>query len=162
MFDTDAGFQGFNLYVYCGNNPISRIDVSGTDSEKVEDVDLADDEIQERGGGGGGTHGGLGSGGSQSTGASSGKIEIHHIVEQCQVQKSGFSQDQVQADGNKIPMDYADHRKISGYYSSKKPFSEGLRVRDWLAGQSFAEQMAFGWKILEELFGGKYGQNNGF
>lgn len=162
MFDTDAGFQGFNLFVYCGNNPINRIDISGSDSEKVEDVDLDDDEVQERGGGGGGTHGGLGSGGSQSTGVTSGKIEIHHIVEQCQAQKSGFSQDQIQANSNKIPMDYSDHRKISGYYSSKKPFSEGLRVRDWLAGQSFAEQMAFGWKILEELFGGKYGQDHGF
>ena len=58
MFDTDAGFQGFNLYVYCGNHPINRIDISGADSEKLEDLDLDDDEIQERGGGGG-THGGI-------------------------------------------------------------------------------------------------------
>ena len=51
MFDTDAGFQGFNLYVYCGNNPIFRVDISGKDSEKIEDIDLDDDEIHQLGGG---------------------------------------------------------------------------------------------------------------
>ena len=36
VFDTDAGLQGFNLFVYCGNNPISRIDTSGADSEDFD------------------------------------------------------------------------------------------------------------------------------
>ena len=52
VFDNDAGFPGFNLFVYCGNNPINRVDISGADSEKLDDLDLADDEVQERGGGG--------------------------------------------------------------------------------------------------------------
>ena len=54
MFDTDAGFQGFNLYVYCGNNPICRIDVSGTDSNKIDEDDITDDEFKTYGSGGSG------------------------------------------------------------------------------------------------------------
>ena len=53
MFDTDAGFQGFNLYVYCGNNPVGRIDVSGTDSSKIDEGDITDDEFKTYGGGNG-------------------------------------------------------------------------------------------------------------
>ena len=52
MFDTDAGFQGFNLFVYCGNNPIFRVDISGKDSEKVDDLDIVEDEVSLFGGGG--------------------------------------------------------------------------------------------------------------
>ena len=51
IFDTDAGLQGFNLFAYCGNNPICRTDVSGTDSDKNEDLDLVDDEMYTLGGG---------------------------------------------------------------------------------------------------------------
>ena len=36
MFDVDAGLQGFNLFVYCGNNPINRIDISGADSDDFD------------------------------------------------------------------------------------------------------------------------------
>ena len=52
MFDTDAGFQGFNLYVYCGNNPAGRIDISGTDSSKIDEDDITDDEFKTYGSGG--------------------------------------------------------------------------------------------------------------
>ena len=52
MFDTDAGFQGFNLFVYCGNNPVGRIDVSGTDSSKIDEGDITDDEFKTYGSGG--------------------------------------------------------------------------------------------------------------
>ena len=52
LFDTDAGLQGNNLFVYCGNNPVSRIDVSGKDSIKIEDVDITDDDVSLLGGGG--------------------------------------------------------------------------------------------------------------
>ena len=52
VYDLDAGLEGYNLYLYCANDPVGRIDVSGTDSEKVEDIDMDDDEIREFGGGG--------------------------------------------------------------------------------------------------------------
>ena len=45
------------------------------------------------------------------------------------------------------------HAKISGYYSSKQPFTGGKTVRQWLSDQSFEEQAAFGQQVLEQ-FGG--------
>ena len=33
------GLPGYNLFVYCGNVPVSRIDISGNDSDTCEDVD---------------------------------------------------------------------------------------------------------------------------
>ena len=57
VYDTDAGLQSYNLFAYCGSNPINRIDISGTDSERLDDLDLDDDEVTERGGGGRGDRG---------------------------------------------------------------------------------------------------------
>ena len=52
VFDTDTGFQGFNLFVYCGNNPVCRTDISGMDSSKDEDLDLVEDTMKLYGAGG--------------------------------------------------------------------------------------------------------------
>ena len=75
----------------------------------------------------------------------------HHIVEQSQIQKSGFKPTQIHNTHNVIAIDQSVHVKISAYYSSKQDFSEGLRVRDWLAGQSYETQYEFGEKILEKF-----------
>jgi methyl-accepting chemotaxis protein len=64
----------------------------------------------------------------------------HHIVEQSQINKSGFSVSQIQNTDNIIAIDKATHAKISGYYSSKQAFTGGKTVRDWLAGQSYEAQ----------------------
>ncbi len=40
------------------------------------------------------------------------------------------------------------HSKISAYYSSIQDFTDGMRVRDWLANKSFQEQFEEGMKIL--------------
>ena len=82
-----------------------------------------------------------------------GKPEVHHIVEQSQIKKSGFSSDLIQSSSNKVTLDYNIHRQISGYYSSKPNYTNGLRVRDWLAGQSFDEQTTFGWDIIRKFRG---------
>ena len=37
VFDYDVGFPGYNLYAYCGNSPVFRIDVNGRDSEPADD-----------------------------------------------------------------------------------------------------------------------------
>ena len=84
------------------------------------------------------------------------KTEVHHIVEQCQMKKSGFSKDLIQSSSNKVTLDYSVHRKISGFYSSKQPEltnGSNLRVRDWLAGQSFEFQTQFGWDIIRRYRG---------
>jgi hypothetical protein len=52
---------------------------------------------------------------------------------------------------NIISIDEATHVKISGYYNSiQTGFSEGLRVRNWLAGQTFEVQYEFGLNILKK------------
>ena len=43
------------------------------------------------------------------------------------------------------------HAKISGYYSSKQPISEGQTVRKWISTKSFEEQYEFGIKTLKKF-----------
>ncbi len=68
----------------------------------------------------------------------------HHIVEQSQIQKSGFATQLIQNTDNLIPVDKATHANISGYYSSKQVFTGGKTVRNWLIGQSYEKQFEFG------------------
>ena len=75
-------------------------------------------------------------------------VETHHIVEQSQVGKSGFASSQIQDASNKIDIPYSMHRRISGFFSSKQPFTDGMRVRDWLVGKSFEYQSKFGWDVV--------------
>ena len=65
VYDTDAGLQGYNLFIYCGNNPKNRIDASGFDSEessKVYDSTPEDEALIL----GPGAKGGTGYGGSSA------------------------------------------------------------------------------------------------
>jgi hypothetical protein len=45
------------------------------------------------------------------------------------------------------------HQKLSAFYASKRYFSEPNRVREWLRGQSFEEQYAFGMEQLKHVLG---------
>ena len=54
VFDYDTGFPGYNLFAYCGNSPVFRIDVSGKDSDKTDEGDITDDDMRLLGGGGDG------------------------------------------------------------------------------------------------------------
>lgn len=73
----------------------------------------------------------------------------HHIVEQSQIDKSGFSSEIV---NNIISIPHGAgsiHAAISGYYTSKPAFTDGLSVRDWLAqNKTFEEQFEFGLYVL--------------
>ena len=77
----------------------------------------------------------------------------HHIVEQSQIGKSGFSSNEVNNINNIISIPHGKgtvHAKISGYYSSKQFFTGGQTVRQWLTGQSFQEQFDFGMDLLKQ------------
>ena len=42
--------------------------------------------------------------------------------------------------------------RITGYYNTKSfDFTNGLSVRDWLAGQSYEEQYSFGLDVLKRF-----------
>lgn len=81
--------------------------------------------------------------------------EWHHIVEQCQIKKSGLDVQLIQNKNNIISVSRGVHRQISGYYSSisKSGFTNGVTVRNWLSNQSFETQYQFGINILK-MFGG--------
>ena len=75
----------------------------------------------------------------------------HHIVEQSQIKKSGFTAEQINNTSNIIAIDSATHAKISGYYNTKSfDFTNGLSVRDWLAGKSYEYQYNFGLDVLRQ------------
>ncbi len=80
----------------------------------------------------------------------------HHIVEQSQIGRSGFSSNQVNNVNNIVSVPHGKgtvHAQISGFYSSKPDFTNGMTVREWLSGKSFDEQFEFGLGILR-----KYGE----
>jgi len=79
----------------------------------------------------------------------------HHIVEQSQIGKSGFSSNEINNVNNIISIPHGKgtvHAKISGYYSSipASGFTNGLTVRQWLSGQSFQQQFDFGMNVLKQ------------
>ena len=170
------------MFAYCRNNPVCRIDISGRKDMECTDIDgnpsIDEEDIvggsSSTGAGapagtstssGGGNSGGSqayagqpsppapGGGNATVDGNPNGaKTEVHHIVEQCQATKSGFSRVSIDGARNKVRIPQSVHRKISGHYSSKTEQSGDLRVRDWLAGKSFAEQYEYGLKILEQMW----------
>ena len=75
--------------------------------------------------------------------------EWHHIVEQSQIAKSGFSPQMIHNTSNITSISKSTHRAISGYYSSIQPFTNGVTVRNWLAGQSFSAQYEFGINVIK-------------
>ncbi len=77
----------------------------------------------------------------------------HHIVEQSQIERSGFTAQQIHNTSNMFAVDKSIHTKITGYYNTVRfEWTYGLSVRDWLAGQSFEFQFEFGLKVLR-IFG---------
>ncbi len=77
--------------------------------------------------------------------------QYHHIVEQSQITRSGFDPKMVHNVNNITEISKELHYKISGYYSSIPTNIEtsGMRVRDYLTGQSFDSQYEFGIKVIE-------------
>jgi RHS repeat-associated protein len=77
-----------------------------------------------------------------------------HIVEQSQMGKSGFSSEQINNAENLNPVPSGLNQIKANYYNSIQPFSNGLRVRNWLAGQSFEDQWNFGMSVTEDIWNG--------
>lgn len=80
--------------------------------------------------------------------------EWHHIVEQSQVKNGTVAAQKVYSVENTIRLDYANHRKISAFYTStKQDFTGGLSVRQWLSQFSYEEQYEYGRMFLEQICG---------
>ena len=88
----------------------------------------------------------------KAIGSAGSGYEWHHIVEQCQQTKSGFDAYLIQNTDNIIKVSREVHRQISAYYKTTTfDFTNGLSVRDWLAGQSFQFQRDFGIEVLKQF-----------
>ena len=164
------------MFAYCRSNPVRRRDVRGfieedcmTGDDKEDLFELPDGGYsgsspttdapagQQSGGSGNGTQA-AGKGFSSFSAlknllgsAGTGK-HWHHIVEQSQIQKSGFTSEQVNNTSNVIAVDSGVHSQITGHYNSTKfDFTSGLSVRNWLAGQPFEVQFEYGMKVLQSF-----------
>lgn len=76
----------------------------------------------------------------------------HHIVEQNPSNIATFGTERIHNTKNliKLPQGKGSiHMKVSGYYSSKPYFTNGLTVREWLSTQSYTEQYKFGIETLK-------------
>ena len=78
----------------------------------------------------------------------------HHIVEQTPGNIVKFGNQSIQNTSNLLRLNHGAgsiHMKVSGYYSSIRPFTNGQTVRQWLSPQSFQAQYDFGIQTLEQF-----------
>jgi hypothetical protein len=83
-------------------------------------------------------------------GAAGEGMQWHHIVEQGGGRIARFGPEAIHNAENLVEVPTEIHREISGFYSSKKAFSEGKTVRQWLKSKSFEEQYKFGQQVLRD------------
>ena len=74
-----------------------------------------------------------------------------HVVEQSQIGRSGFAPEEIHNPFNMNPVSAETNQLKANYYSSKQFFTGGGTVRDWLTGQSFADQYEFGMDVLMRI-----------
>ena len=81
--------------------------------------------------------------------------ELHHIVEQCQIKKSGFSSKLIRNSNNEVRIAKSLHTKVSSYYSSLYK-NTGMRFRNYLAANhySLGSQYNTGIKVLNMMLKG--------
>ena len=155
---TGQSLTGNNMFAYCDNNPVMRCDFTGEFSVDLKDDDNNpfNDYMRMEGGGASG-HGGGGIGFDSFSalkkyqGSAGSNNHWHHVVEKCQIDKSGFSSQQIHNTSNVVSVDPYTHYQISGHYVSKQWYTGNLNVRNWLAGKPFEFQSWYGWKVYNQL-----------
>ena len=81
--------------------------------------------------------------------------ELHHIVEQCQIKKSGFSSKLIRNSNNEVRIAKSLHSRVSSYYSSLYK-NTGMRFRNYLTANhySLGSQYNTGVKVLKMMLKG--------
>lgn len=82
--------------------------------------------------------------------------DTHHIVEQCQAARSGFSKAMINSTDNLIRLPKNIHEQISRHYS--RASGQGGTIRDMLNGKSFQEQLNYGLDIVNQALNGQLPQ----
>lgn len=89
-----------------------------------------------------------------ANGAAGKGMAWHHIVEQGGSNVAKFGATKVHNVNNLVKLEHGAgsiHAKISGYYSSKRPFTGGQTVRQWLSTQTYKQQYDFGIKTMKQF-----------
>ena len=149
------------MFAYCLNKPLGFVDNQGSFATRIDLTDQDEDGDglpDEPGAAASGRASSSGAGFSTFSklknflGSAGENMHWHHIVEKCQIEKSGFAPEQVHNTSNVIAVDAQAHAKITGYYNTTTyDFTGGVSVRNWLAGQPFEGQLDFGTQILRSF-----------
>lgn len=75
----------------------------------------------------------------------------HHIVEQTPGNLNRFGAQTIHNTDNLVRVPTDIHRQISGFYSSKQPFTGGQTVRQWLGTQPIEAQQQFGRQVMQQF-----------
>jgi RHS repeat-associated protein len=78
----------------------------------------------------------------------------HHIVEQRAANVTRFGAEAIHNTSNVVRLSRDANQAIANYYSRIRPFTNGQTVRQWLGTQSFAQQDAFGRRIMDLVLSG--------
>jgi RHS repeat-associated protein len=78
----------------------------------------------------------------------------HHIIEQRAVNIQRFGSQSIHNTLNVVAVPAQVNQTIANYYSSIRPFTGGVTVRQWLTAQTYAEQFEFGWMVLQKVLNG--------
>ncbi len=92
----------------------------------------------------------------RAEGAAGEGLAWHHIVEQTPRNVQRFGAEAIHNTENLVRLPHGQgtiHNQISGFYSSRQPFTGGQTVRQWLSNQSYEQQATFGRNIIQQ-FGG--------
>ena len=80
----------------------------------------------------------------------------HHIVEQTPSNIKKFGAEAIHNIDNIVKVPHGKgqlHQKISGFYSTKQPFTNDQTVRQWVGQKSYQEQYDFGMKVMNRFKG---------
>jgi RHS repeat-associated protein len=75
----------------------------------------------------------------------------HHIVEQRSANVEKFGAEAIHNPDNIVSIPKEMHDQVSAYYSSKRPFTGGQTVRQWLGTKGYREQYDFGISVLRNF-----------
>jgi len=78
----------------------------------------------------------------------------HHIVEQGNVRRCDYTADVVHNTANVVRIPRWANQELADFFSSKRSFTNGMRVREWIREADFATQFQFGQDVLQRVLAG--------
>lgn len=76
--------------------------------------------------------------------------DIHHIVEQTQAERDGFSREIINGPDNLVRVPRLKHQEINGWYQSKNDEFGGRTPREYLNGRSWEVRRSVGLEALKK------------